>query len=563
MADSPFQLLQINQQVTSDAFGRIDRAMSESFQLAENSRQFDAKLEQRGTEFAAEMAFNDRQLQAQTAQNIHMAEYHKFGAELDLRKFEAERELDGERKEIAKINLEVAKANQQRALVQSKQQQMNQLTNPYDVKVAGMLASNKSADFGNEYLSIKSKYLGEVGSGKPFDENAFRSEVDTVIQKYQGAEGGSEYDPAVATLMDSMGATAEATRYRSQNPVFAGSVPGLKARMLLGDQDTFAKDIAVYGGMLKPEEQAQIAVVRNSLVGFNQTIQQQVRRLSDLTRQASSIQDDPKALEQNKQAQLEVSREISDLENRKNDLFNKTVGFNIDPVEEPTSTVKRAASNLLDAAKAETKIVNPLTGRETQVVSTLDRKGESRASENNIGSYTRQFPEEIFRDVSFKSLTDISISRNPALTKKLQSEIINNLEFMPLDESELGTFDNRDGSTQTLEKLIQSEAFKKIIGYTKEESGKKVKVEGDTANHAVYFNDGRLIVGTESITGALDNYLTQPLTAFQGVTINSHEELVSAIRNFEGTADQKRNYVQSLIGTVIAAGAARQWDRNK
>lgn len=547
MADSAMQLLDINSRITADAFSRIDRASTERAQREEQARQFNEQIVQRGSEFAVEMAYKDRLLSAEIAANTLNAENQKFQNQMQFDKFQMEMELMPMRHEIQKIELESAKENQKRSIQQQKEGQFNNLTRPTDTRVAAELSRGLNADLGNAYLSIKSKYMGLVSQGNAFDEVGFQNEVNGLLENYKTAEVKSGYDPAVATMMDQMGATAEAARYRAKNPVFADALPGIKTTMLLGDERIWNSNIQQYGAMFKGEEITQLAATKSALNGLDNRIAQKQEEQKSMLSRINGIQDPvqkQKAIEESNR----VDDEIDILRKQKDSLFNKAVGYSVsfeDVNPDPNKKDKDDLALKYSKSKEELAAGSSIAPA-PKTVSAFEKNQEAAAAEANIGTYTVRFPEAMGNKISFKTWEGQNPRKHPDYAKSLRNEIITNISELPLDATEA------EEGERTLDQLIQSEEFKKLFDELDRNPVKVENLYGGT--NANTFIGKRTIPQWLGSTG-FDS------TAFVG--IDSYDEAMEMIRNFEGTKDQKRIFIEKLYSSVLAAGAVNQFSRGK
>lgn len=554
MADlTPTALLTANQQHTAQAFEQINQAITTSFNRQEQARQFDAQLIQRGTEFGVEMALKDRALQASTAMNILQAEDIRFGNEMDAARFEMEKELQPQKQEIAKLQLEAQKELTKKQIEAGRQQSFNTMTVSQDSRVASALAGTRNADLGNGYLALKSKYQGKVGAGESFNETAFSSEVDALISTYSNQPADkTEYDPELATLMDRMGATGEAARYRAENPIFAGSLPGIKANMLLADEDNFNKNIQQYGFMFKGQELPQVAAVRNSLNGYRSRINQKEQEKQGRIRSSGFYKDDV-ARQKNDQEIAKLDEEITTITKAHDTLFNKTVGFDIQDVTPPTEKSKEEKDyfDTLNRVKSEAEQPSKIAIA-PRAQSSFTQSNEANDAEANIGTYTSQFPDALGDKTSFISWSGKNINprKDPAYANSLRREIINNLEGIPLDSLEA-----KSEGGQTLDKLINAKEFKDVFDKLKNNAVKMDPPDG-IGGYGMFIGDRN--IWQWATTSGLDS------TGF--VELESHEEFMNYARQLKKQIkdpDRYRDVIQKLYASVVAAGAIDQFSKGK
>lgn len=549
MADS-LELLNATSRITADAFSRMENATLERAQREQQERQFNEQIGLNATQFAAEMAYKDRALSADIARNAMMAENMAFENSMEYEKFKADQELQPLRFQVQRLQLESAKEQHKRALQITKESQFGTLTKPTDIRVAAELSKNRNQDFGNGYLSIKSKYMGQVANGKPFNEEGFQNEVNALFSQYSDIAPGDEYDPSVATLMDQMGATQESARYRAQSPVFSGSLPGIKSAMLLADDNGFRSAVSQYGFMFDPQEISQLAVVKNSLNGFDGRIEQKQKEQQIILQRINSIQDPTQKQKVIDEAN-KIDNEIDILRKQRNSLFDKTVGFELDyGVEpDPNQDVKNELALNLSKAKKEME-EGSKTAPSPKPATMFTNDNIANAGEANIGFYTVQFPEAM-SNISFKTWAGQNPRKNPEYVKSLRNRIIENLQEIPLDSRDEGYVDGEP----TLETLFQSENFKKIFDNLK---GNAVKgpdlYPGATGEGNYTYYGNRNFLQWAASSGMDSSGFTE---------IESYDDVLEQIKRFQGTKEQQRIFLEKLYSSVLAAGAVDQFSRGK
>lgn len=572
MAESYLTLLQTGAQVTSDAFSRIDNAMKTSYLAQEEARMFDSKMAARATEFAADMSFKNAQLDEQKRQNAVAAENMAFDNEMRWRQFEQNAELMPLQKQAALINLESARLNKARQIEQYRSQKMNEVLAPFNAQAAGILAGNLNEQFGNDYLTLQAEALDEITRTGRLDINNFKYRFDNLKDAYGTTPPeDAKYNPGVAVMMDKFGASAEAARYRAMNPTYAGATTSIISGMVLGS-DAQYNDLGLKtGGMFSKEEQANIAMSRNARIGVDTKIESTQRQLQQNATMWSSASKDPASRVRLEDERKSLEEELIKLNKERSSIMEQALGVkssftNPQAEESPTEKAMRDARILREKANQEAEEIKKkgqgVYGEPIQT-SSLDKNADAVAKQSSLGSYLVNFPEAFGTPEEPKINFNSWNGQNPRsgdnqghFVNSLRSRIIDNISNLPLDDKEARE-DGIEGS-QTLEGLLKSPKFAETLSKL---NGVVLKEMHPTAMNKTEGKKADWIIGKQTQFEPINKFIKwaqrpNPNRPDTGVgNIADLEDVMSEIKNFDGSREEKRQLIEMLYSTIVATGA--------
>jgi hypothetical protein len=235
MADNYMQMLDMGLRHTEQVFSRIDEAVTKSFALQESQRQAQAELELKGTQFAAEMALNDKQLNMEQQKNIMLAQHYKLQDEIQAARFREEMRLQPLKAETARMDMEVARINRMAALTKAKEVQFSSLIGNIDAIAAGRISEANDPALAEAYMALRSQEAASIGAGNAYNEAAFSTKVKNLLDGYTGKPADG-YQEGVASSLDKLSPNA-ASRYRSANLPNAPSQYALESGFIMGGEE--------------------------------------------------------------------------------------------------------------------------------------------------------------------------------------------------------------------------------------------------------------------------------------------------------------------------------------
>lgn len=168
------QLLNLAANVTQNAYGRIDQAMSQSLQIQQRAGEFEVGMAAKAVEFAENQRMNNARLEEMRAANALRAKEFEIKAALLPLQFQT-----------ANLNLE-----RSRYLMAKEREQMgiasfNQITELEDAASAHNLIRTQDPSHAKELIQLKSKYRAQVADGSEFDRDSYVKEQSLINEKYK------------------------------------------------------------------------------------------------------------------------------------------------------------------------------------------------------------------------------------------------------------------------------------------------------------------------------------------------------------------------------------------
>lgn len=559
MADNYMAMLDMGLRQTEQVFSRIDEAVTKSFMLAEEQRQFEAQMEMKGSQFAAEMAYADKRLDQEHQKNLMLAENMKIDNELKSRAFMAEMEIKPLEIEAARINLEAAKINKQRSIQNVKESQFKALSAPWDAQVAGLVAQTNNDEIGNAYSTIVSKYMGEVAKGNSFNEAGFSEEVKSLITGFEGTPRKDGYNPAVPILLERLGATGEAARIRAANPSNPPNSVGLEIGAIMNGPEgwkSYATSSMASG--IPRERVMELGSANQSYTSLTESINRTVKDIQSArsalpTRDAAGREAEQKIIDSKLQ-------DLVRLEDERKKIFNRALGIEMPSVDNELSQDTKAIRDRLikesaEKAKAQTdqketaKEVNKILNVEGPV-SEFDINSELLKKQRAIGDYAFNF-KEAFNitdedgsqgNINFDGLYGRSdlMKKSETYAAPIVKDILTNIEDVPLNPS-------KESKTSMIQ-LMRDESFRKIFDNL---NGRAIVIGGNTIGDPTVAQNFGSFFGTNKTDDAT-NY-------------SSADDVINAIRGLDNvdymTEYEKMLKAKQLYASIVAAGAIAQMSK--
>lgn len=186
------QLLSLAANVTQNAYGRIDQAMTQSLSIKQRAGEFEASMAAKAVEFAESQRINDARIGEMKAANSLRAQ--EFGIKKALLPLQFH---------SANLNLQRQKHLFEKQKEAENIGAFNEITEMEDVASAFNLIRTQNADHAKELIQLKSKHRAIVADGNGFDRNAYVSEQTKINDKYKDvtADPKSEFSDQTHFLL--------------------------------------------------------------------------------------------------------------------------------------------------------------------------------------------------------------------------------------------------------------------------------------------------------------------------------------------------------------------------
>lgn len=326
MAAETLQLINSAAQVSSDAFNRIDRAMTNAIES-----------NQRSGQFAVEMT-------AKTADAIEQARMH----DASIEKMQIDSKLAGERlaMERAMMPLEAKSRSleiqtKQMMLLRQKQlldkQNADQIFSTYDDLSGRQILATGNLDHAKDYLKYKAQWQSHLMNGGRFDAVAFEKGLNQLNTQYVGKPGTAndeDWNPETQYLYESISPKL-GRAYEEKNPVVKKNKNGMAVGSLTSTDTGFTTFWDKFGKLFTEEESGYIGAGRSAYQSNEMTIDKLTQENSKLSLYASvaGLPDEEVA---RTQATIKENGQKIDAARRQNNLMmaNYSQGKYGVPVEE-------------------------------------------------------------------------------------------------------------------------------------------------------------------------------------------------------------------------------------
>ncbi len=554
MAENNYMaMLDMGLRHTEQVFGRIDEAVTKSFALQENRRQAEAELELKGTQFAAEMAFNDRQLDMEQQKNIMLAQTYKLDNEIKSKRFIEEMRLQPIKEQAARMELEVNRINRMTAFTKAKETQFSSLVGNIDAVAAGRIAEANNPELAEAYMALRSQEAASIGAGKAYNEAAFSTKVKDLLDSYKG-EPVVGYNESVASPLSRISPTA-AVRYSMSNPANAPSLFALENAAITGGGSGW--DRYANSSLAKGYDNNRVRVLGQAREGYEaetmgiERAQDNIQKL--ITSRTASRSEDEK-LEISKRIE-EAQTELNQREANRKRIYSEAMGVEVAPDPLTPEAEAEAARKLEEdnlAAKIKKEREDAEKGLikyaiEKKPINSFDPNAKLLERQQLVGSYTQKFEEAFAVDKEFPegnlnfqylygnaNIRKSSVNHVSAIAKNIASNMIDT----PVTKT--------SGKGKSIEELVQEPEFKNIFTSLNEkpvsvsnESGLGIIDIGNRSNWQVLFK-------------GLDWDDANPLE------IESAEDFMKVVYAHSDKQYERDLFAKKLYATIVAAGVVGQ-----
>lgn len=430
MAENPaLTLLQNEQRASSDAFARISGAAEGILQTEQQTNGFMVDLATKQFQIGEEKRKTDA-----TLANI------AFSNQLNAKQFELQSELAPWQVAAKMMEIESTKQSLMLRSQQASDAHFAAISAPYDAIIASRFAQVQDPNLANTYLDLKSRTQSWMMRGGKFDGDVFGSQVNALLSNYKDTTPSSEYSPETATLMDKLGDTAEAARYRARNPEFAGSITGLKTAAVLGGTRGYTDIISKYGNLFSDEDASQLGITAQSYESLSNELQNMNKEAAALSR-AYAIEDDPQQKALIQKQLNDTSNRIDMVNQKRSDIFTSMLKGQTSSasVQDPISQVDRQLSEAL---------------KESQQIKSARESGKV---DPNASDQTKAFAQTVPRSAAPLEENSSQLNTVSDQYSQLQSSFpkaLNGITLIPFRGSDLRQ--NQEGISSIRNQIIQN-----------------------------------------------------------------------------------------------------------
>lgn len=242
--DTPIAMLNIAQQQSQDAFGRIDHAMSQAMQSNLQAGEFAAEMTAKAAQFAEQKRMNDVQ-----AENIRTDNFLKF------KEYELNKQLAPLRLQTAQLQLQATKYRFQKDMEGEHNKQFDDITSIYDDQVGFDILHTGSTDMAKDYYAFKGDWKARVANGQQFDPTAYQKGINGIRGKYQGqvADPKAPYSPETQFMMTNISPRLGQT-YEKNHPVVQQNRNALGSSYYDMTDSQVGEFANKFGSLYSPEE---------------------------------------------------------------------------------------------------------------------------------------------------------------------------------------------------------------------------------------------------------------------------------------------------------------------
>ncbi len=257
MAGETIALINSAAQVSSDAFNRIDRAMTQQLESNLRGGQFAVEMTAKAAQAAEEARMND--LKASSIKQENYIRGEQFAMEKAFLPLK-----------IASMNLAM-RAQEMNMLKQKHdldKQNADQIFSTYDDRVGMQLLETENTDHAKEYLAWKAKWQTHVMQGGKFDPVAYQKGLDDMSKHFSQIPKTSngEWSPENQFLFDNVSPRL-GKAYEMKNPIIKKNKNGLAVGTLTMADNAFGSFWPQFGNMFGEEE--------SGLIGMGRSVYQQ------------------------------------------------------------------------------------------------------------------------------------------------------------------------------------------------------------------------------------------------------------------------------------------------
>lgn len=317
---------------TAQFFNFAQNAFNSMHARDMQERQFEFNIAAKGAELAERQRMNDYRIEDIKIRNAMAQQAHQVDMQLlPLRFQEAQMALEARRADLVSSKLQSINAQFQAA------------TAPYNPIIGAEFARTQDPNILRSFLDLKAKSIADVQSGKPFDPNWFRGEVQKIIRDSSElpptATSNMDWSPETSYLLGQVD-PAVRSQYDQRNPVRQRNRIGAIASLITGSEKDFQETLRVFGNQFSQEEMPDIVQTREAYRSYGVLIDQKQNALEDLVNKIGRDDTDPKldaVIEEEKNQLIRLLK-------LRQKLLNDAIGgdFNLSDLEEGVDTGSKA-----------------------------------------------------------------------------------------------------------------------------------------------------------------------------------------------------------------------------
>ncbi len=317
MAGETIQLINSAAQVSSDAFNRIDRAMSQQIETT-----------QRAGEFAVQMT-------AKTADAIEQARMH----DATIEKMQIDSKLRGEEVAIERslmplkaqsymLQMQAEKARIEKYTRENDLQNANAIFSTYNDLAGREILATGNPQHAQDYLRYRAQWQSHLLNGGKFDAGKFEQGLNTINSKYAGQKmpEGSDWNAETQNLYNAISPQL-GKAYEMRNPVVKKNIGALAMTSLTMSNNDFTDFGTKIGGQVFGDQFGTLAIGRMQYQDNEKTIE----KLRSRNQQLMNVQYSDQVSEEEKAAarkELEANNNTITTAERTNNLIRANYAQN-------------------------------------------------------------------------------------------------------------------------------------------------------------------------------------------------------------------------------------------
>lgn len=242
-----------SQQVASDAFNRIDKAMTQGLESNLRAGTFAVEMTAKAAQAAETARMNDAQItQMQQENYIRGEQFATEKAMLPLK--------------IATMNLALraGEADLMRQKEEIDRQNSDKIFSTFDDRVGMQLMRTENANHAKDYLGYKAQWQNHIMSGGRFDAAAYQRDTDAMAAHYEkdGIAPEGEYSYEKHALFSSVSKSLGDT-YERKNPSVKKNTNGLAVGTLTMSDNDFGDFWPKFGHLYNKESSGLMGIGRS------------------------------------------------------------------------------------------------------------------------------------------------------------------------------------------------------------------------------------------------------------------------------------------------------------
>ncbi len=336
MADT-IQLINSAAQVTSDAYNRIDRAMSQHLEVNQRSQEFAVEMTAKAAQFAESSRMNDAQIENMKADNY-----------IKGQQFALEQQLMPLKVQSMVMGMEAQKYRFLREKQEADRAASDQIFGVYDDLVGRQLLHTGNTDHAKDYLGYKAQWMSYIGKGGKFDPIKYEEGLNKMNTKYKNAPGGtSDWNPESQYLYESISPKL-GRAYELKNPIIKKNRDGIAAGALAMTDAQFGEFFGKYGNLYEQDESGLIGAGRVQFQLNRKTIEDANRQIMALQGHLTANPDlepqDRAYVENQLKQQIETAKKAeSQNMTMMNEYANGRYGISSEPIKKDAEPKKEPA----------------------------------------------------------------------------------------------------------------------------------------------------------------------------------------------------------------------------